>query len=127
MPENTAKRQPHPIALRKNTAVSDQIKKQVLTARKPEHLGKNPNPPTLMNAQKSKNHKLVKRHLDKVVLLRPALTVPETMLVEVMVNDVAVALQQNNSYKKQNYANHHTPAQGLCTQTSWVNTHAYKQ
>jgi hypothetical protein len=29
------------------------------------------------------------------------------MLIKVVVNNVAVALQQDNSYKKQNYTEHH--------------------
>jgi hypothetical protein len=114
MPKNTAKRQPPPVASWKNASVPDQIKKQVLTARTPEHLGKNPNPPALMDNKKSENHKLVKSHLDEVILTRPALTISETVLVKVMVNKVAVALQQNNSYKKQSYTKHHTSAHGFC-------------
>ena len=54
---------------------------------------KNPNPPALMDDKKSENYKLVQSHLDEVILTRPALIIPETVLVEVMVDDVAVAPQ----------------------------------
>jgi hypothetical protein len=63
-----------------------------------------------MDDEKSENYKWVKRYFDKVILFRPARAVPESVLIEVMVNDIAVALQQDNSYKKQNYAKHHTCA-----------------
>ena len=65
-----------------------------------------------MDDEKSENYKLVKRHFDEVVFFRPACIVPESVLIEVMVNDVAIALQQDNSYTKQNYAKHHTCAHG---------------
>jgi len=60
-----------------------------------------------MDDKKSKNYKLVKSYLEEVVFFSPALTVFEAVFIEVVVNNVAVALQQNNSYKKQNYAKHH--------------------
>ena len=60
-----------------------------------------------MDEKKSENYKLVKSYLEEVVFPSPALTISEAVFIEVMVNNVAVALQQNNSYKKQNYAKHH--------------------
>ena len=44
-----------------------------------------------MDDKKGENYKLVQSHLDEVILTRPALIISETVLVEVMVDDVAVA------------------------------------
>ena len=46
-----------------------------------------------MDDKKGENYKLVQSHLDEVILTRPALIISETVLVEVMVDDVAVAPQ----------------------------------
>jgi hypothetical protein len=70
-------------------------------------LNKKASPPALMDDKKSKNHKLVKSYLEEVVFPSPALTISEAVFIEVMVNNVAVTLQQNNSHKEQNYAKHH--------------------
>jgi len=67
-----------------------------------------------MDGKKSKNYKLVKSYLEEIVFPSPALTVSEAALIEVMVNNIAVGLQQNSSYKKQNYAKHHSSTHTFC-------------
>jgi hypothetical protein len=57
--------------------------------------------------KKGENYELIKSHFDEVILASPALAVSEPMLIEVMMDNVAVALQQNNSYKKQDYTENH--------------------
>jgi len=102
------KRNPNPISRWKNSFIPNQIKKQILTASVPEHLSQNPNAPALMNKQKSENYELIKRHFDKVILANPNFTVSKTIFIKVMMNKVAIALQQNNSYEKQDYSEHYS-------------------
>jgi hypothetical protein len=66
-----------------------------------------------MDKKNGENYELVKRHFDKVVLPSPDIAVLKTVFVEIMMNDVAIALQQNNSYEKQNYAKNHSSVQTL--------------
>jgi hypothetical protein len=60
-----------------------------------------------VDKKQGENYELIKRHFDEVIFASPTLAVSETMFIEVMMNNVAVALQQNNSYKKQNYTEYH--------------------
>jgi hypothetical protein len=69
-----------------------------------------------MNDKQSENHKLIKSHFYEVVFPSPAFTVSETVLVEVVMDDVTVALQQDDSYKEQDYAKHHSSAHGFASE-----------
>ena len=60
-----------------------------------------------MDSKKCEDYELVECYFEEVVFFSPALAVCEAVFVEVVVDDVAVALQQNNSYKEQDYAKHH--------------------
>jgi hypothetical protein len=51
---------------------------------------------------------LIKSHFDEVILTSPYFAVLKTVLIEVVMNDVAIALQQDNSYRKQYYPEQHS-------------------
>jgi len=60
-----------------------------------------------VDEEKSEDYELVECCFEEVVFFSPAFAVCEAVFVEVVVDDVAVALQQDNSYEKQDYAKHH--------------------
>jgi hypothetical protein len=67
-----------------------------------------------VDKKKRENYELIKSHFDEVILASPALAVSETMFIEVMMDNVAVAFQQNNSYKKQDYTEYHASIHAFC-------------
>ncbi|MBN1357479.1 hypothetical protein JW988_01795 [Candidatus Bathyarchaeota archaeon] len=50
-----------------------------------------------MDEEKGEDYELVKSYFEEIIFFSPALTVCETVFIEIVVYNVAVAFQQNNS------------------------------
>jgi hypothetical protein len=69
-----------------------------------------------MHKKNSEDYELIKSYFDEIILTSPYFAVLKTVSIEVVMNNVAISLQQNNSYGKQHYPEQHSMMQFSCLQ-----------